>query len=359
MPSRHLINNMQTIDQDKLIKLHQILLDANRISIVSHMNPDGDAFGSSLGMLHYLTDILGKDTCLTFADPDTESLAFMFSEDDRKLFYIDAFESDKTRARIASSDTIICLDFNSFSRSGSLEEILKEAKATKVLIDHHLSPDESAFNLVFSETQISSASELLFHILMAMPEIDGNASNLPAGSANALMAGMTTDTNNFANSVFPSTLFMASKLLEAGVDRDAIISNIYNMYRENRVRLMGHLMSEKLVITEQGMAYIVLDEETIKRYDMKDGETEGFVNIPLSIANVRMSGFFREDGDHMRVSLRSKKGTSANICARKFFHGGGHENAAGGRIFFLEDVPSVKEVASYVEKICDEYLKEN
>ncbi|MCQ2147140.1 MAG: DHH family phosphoesterase [Bacteroidales bacterium] len=344
---------------EKINRLHQILSDASVISIVSHMNPDGDAFGSSLGMLHYLTEKMDKDACLTFADPDTESLAFMLSESDRNTFFIDKINSEKTRQRLAESDLIICLDFNAFSRAGSLEIPLKESISKKVLIDHHLNPDESAFDLVFSETQISSASELTFHILMAMPDIDGDASKIPSESAAALMTGMTTDTNNFANSVFPSTLFMASKLLEAGVDRDAIVANIYNNYRENRVRLMGHLLSEKLVITEEGMAYIVLDQKTADAFDLKDGETEGFVNIPLSIKNVRMSGFFREDGDHMRVSLRSKKGTSANVCAKQFFHGGGHENAAGGRIMFPEDVPSVNEVAEYIERICNEYLKQN
>lgn len=344
---------------EKINRLHQILSDASVISIVSHMNPDGDAFGSSLGMLHYLTEKMDKDACLTFADPDTESLAFMLSESDRNTFFIDKINSEKTRQRLAESDLIICLDFNAFSRAGSLEIPLNESTSKKVLIDHHLNPDESAFDLVFSETQISSASELTFHILMAMPDIDGDASKIPSESAAALMTGMTTDTNNFANSVFPSTLFMASKLLEAGVDRDAIVANIYNNYRENRVRLMGHLLSEKLVITEEGMAYIVLDQKTADAFDLKDGETEGFVNIPLSIKNVRMSGFFREDGDHMRVSLRSKKGTSANVCAKQFFHGGGHENAAGGRIMFPEDVPSVNEVAEYIERICNEYLKQN
>lgn len=359
MPFGHPEINMLKINPEKIKNLHQILSNASVISIVSHMNPDGDAFGSSLGMFHFLKEKLNKDVCLTFADPDTESLAFMFSDNDKASFFVDKIDSEKTRQRLSSSDLVICLDFNSFSRSGSLEIPLRESKATKVLIDHHLFPDETAFDLVFSETEISSASELVFHVLMALPEIDNDAFSLPAKSAAALMTGMTTDTNNFANSVFPSTLYMASKLLEAGVDRDAIIANIYNNYRENRVRLMGHLLSEKLVITENGFAYIVLDQKTIDKFDMKDGETEGFVNIPLTIKNVRMSGFFREDGDHMRVSLRSKKGTSANVCAKEFFHGGGHENAAGGRIIFPDDVPSISEVAKYVEHIGNEYLKQN
>jgi phosphoesterase RecJ-like protein len=168
------------------------------------------------------------------------------------------------------------------------------------------------------------------------------------------MTGMTTDTNNFANSVYPSTLIMASTLLAVGVDRDYILSRLYNQYSESRLRLMGHMMKDLLRITEDGAAYIILDLKTQREYDIKEGDTEGFVNMPLSVADVRMSLLLKEDVDRIRVSIRSKKGTSANRCARLHFNGGGHENAAGGRL----SIP-IDEVEEYIKEHVHTYLTEN
>ena len=246
------------------------------------------------------------------------------------------------------------MDFNAFHRTDRLESALTESHAYKVLIDHHLSPDTDAFDLIFSYQEISSASELLYHILKSSPQCDGRPEMLPAFAAESMLTGMTTDTNNFANSVFPSTLHMASDLLETGVDRDAILNNLYNQHSENRLRLMGHMMKDLMHITEDGAAYIILDMKTQEKYQVKDGDTEGFVNMPLSIANVRMSLLLKEDTDRIRVSIRSKKGTSANRCARLYFNGGGHENAAGGRL----EMP-LQEVEEYVKKYVHTYLTED
>ena len=172
------------------------------------------------------------------------------------------------------------------------------------------------------------------------------------------MTGMTTDTNNFANSVYPSTLKMASDLLATGVDRDAILNLLYNQYGENRLRLMGHIMKDLLTITPDGVAYVVLDKQTQDKYTISEGDTEGFVNMPLSIAEVRMSIFAKEDTDRIRISIRSKKGTSANQCARMFFNGGGHENAAGGRLYIPENVTGVGQIGEYIEKNTHIFLSE-
>jgi phosphoesterase RecJ-like protein len=253
---------------------------------------------------------------------------------------------------------IICLDFNAFHRTDRLEESLTEASSKKVLIDHHLFPDLEHFTLAFSTQEISSASELLFHILKAMPQCDGKASNLPMKAAEALMTGMTTDTNNFNNSVYPSTFSMASELIAIGVDRDRILFNLFNRFGENRLRLLGTMLKDLLTITEDGVAYMVLDKEIQERYQINEGDTEGFVNMPLSIDKVRMSFLLKEDGDRVRVSIRSKKGTSANRCSRLHFNGGGHENAAGGRLNIPSDIQDIREAGKYVEKHTHIYLTE-
>lgn len=336
--------------------LDTLLGSASRITIAVHTHPDGDAIGSGAAMLSYLTRIKGKDAALIVPDSIPESISFIIKDFDKEKILV--FEDDKAKAesRIKSSDLILCLDCNSFSRTAGEESPLRESKASKILIDHHLNPELGAFDLVFSKTAVSSASELLFWILMEMPDINGNASALPSECASALLTGMTTDTNNFANSVFPSTLEMASKLIEAGVDRDAILSDLYNNYRENRLRLMGFLMGEKLKITQAGVAYIILDDETQKRFDFRRGESEGFVNMPLSIASVRMSIFMTQEGETLKVSVRSKKGTSANDCATRFFNGGGHEQAAGGKLIIGKDIAGITDAEAYILKVTGEFF---
>ena len=172
----------------------------------------------------------------------------------------------------------------------------------------------------------------------------------------SLMIGMTTDTNNFANSVFPSTFQMASELIAAGVDRDALLQKIYWSYRENRVRLMGYMQNEGLHLLPSGAAYMIVTEQIQKRFDLREGESEGLVNVPLSIEKVRLSVLVKEDKGHFRVSVRSKKGTSAQNLALQFFHGGGHENAAGGKILPGEDFSPALGVEAYVEQVLKAYL---
>ena len=341
---------MQTINPENISRLHSTLSSAERICIVTHTRPDGDAMGSSIGMYHFAKRKYNKDIKLALADPAPANLDFLtegVSEQDI-LIYKSAPET--AEMAITTSDLVICLDFNAFHRTDSLERSLSESKATKVLIDHHLAPDTEKFSLIFSETEISSASELLYYVLMSLPGVDGDASNLPLETATALMTGMTTDTNNFMNSVYPTTFQMASSLLNVGVDRDMIIQKIYNRFKESRIRLQGHVLQDLMTITPDGVAYIVLDKNDIRQYHVEEGDTEGFVNIPLSIDGVFMSVFVKEDDDRLRVSIRSKKGTSANRCARLHFNGGGHENAAGGRLFIPQDLESISQAAEYIER---------
>ena len=333
--------------ENSIRTLDGLIEAAERITIAVHTHPDGDAAGSGAALLSYLRERRGKDAVLLLPDPLPDSLTFVLPRDG-VMVYEEAPET--ACGRIAASDLLFGMDFNAFDRTGGAEIPLRESRAEKVLFDHHLSPDRAAFDLVFSRTEVSSACEVLFDTLLALPDIAGDAGKLPAACAYALMTGMTTDTNNFANSVFPGTLRMASALLAAGTDRDDILARLYNRYRENRLRLMGYLLSEVLRITPEGVAYMILRKADQLRFDMRQGETEGFVNLPLGIDRVRMSLFLTEQEDHFRVSVRSKKGTSANRMAASRFHGGGHELAAGGKLYFPADIPGPDDAQAYILK---------
>lgn len=318
------------------------------VAIAVHTHPDGDAAGSGLALLQYLTEVRGKEAVLIFPDAIPGSLGFMLEgfQEGGTLVFEDRRE--EATAKIGGCDLLFCMDCNSFSRTAGMEGLLRASKATKVLVDHHLFPEEDAFDLVISETSTSSTSELLYWTLLEMPDIGADPTKLPRLSADSLLTGMTTDTNNFANSVFPRTLSMASALIGAGTDRERIIDKLYNSGRENRLRLMGFLLGEKMRISPEGVAYIILDKETQEAFDKQEGETEGFVNIPLSVSSVRMSLFLTEEEDKFRVSVRSKKGTSANLFASKYLNGGGHERASGGKLVFGEDIQSPEEAESFI-----------
>ena len=341
---------MKDITPHNIETLVSMLEKAEKIVIVGHMKPDGDALGSCMGMYHYLGLYGKQNRKVVFPHRTQPQLNFLIDRECNKDILIHEDKPAATEQAISESDLIICQDFNAFHRADKLESVLAAVSAKKILIDHHLNPDRESFDLSFSEIEISSASELVYQILMSTPIISEDASRLPEKAATALMTGMTTDTNNFANSVFPSTLRMASALLEAGVNRDMIISNIYQQHRESRMRLMGHVLKDLMTITPDGVAYMILNRETLQKYYIEEGDTEGFVNLPLSIARVKMSLMLKEDGDKVRVSIRSKKGISANRCSRLHFNGGGHENAAGGRLHIPGDIASIDQAAAYVEE---------
>ncbi len=349
---------MTGINPSDICKLEEIMTSAQHPVITTHMKPDGDAMGSSLAIYHIFKMLGKKDTRIILNDRFPAYLDFMVDENIRDNIMIMDDDADAIRDTVRKSDLLICLDFNSFKRTDRLQEILEDSGVPAILIDHHIGPDKEKFILTFSEQNVSSASELLFHILMATSFIDRNARRLPPEAATALMTGMTTDTNNFSNSVYPSTLQMASALLEAGVNREVILYNLFNRFSENRLRLLGHMLKDLLKITDDNVAYIVLDKETLKRYEIQEGDTEGFVNMPLSIGSVRMSILLKEEEGKARVSIRSKKGTSANRCAAAFFNGGGHENASGGKLNIPEDIADIRNAGEYIERCTHIFMTE-
>lgn len=342
--------DVKDISDAKINQLDSLIAGASKAGIITHIHPDGDAMGSSTAMFHYLRDLHGLEAKIIISDRYPESLAFMIDEETLPHIIVCNEENGKENASayIDSCDLLFCLDCNCFERTGDVAEMFRSANAPKVLIDHHLNPDRPSFVLSITTPDISSASEMLFQTLMHMPDIQGDASKLPGKSCYSLMVGLTTDTNNFANSVVNSTWAMAAALLSTGVDRDEILGHLYNEYRENRLRLMGYLLHEGMHITDDGVAYVVLDAQTAREYDIRDGELEGFVNMPLSIKSVRMSIFARQDKGFFRISIRSKKGTSANGCANRYFHGGGHELAAGGRLYLHDDIARPEDASDYI-----------
>ena len=342
------------IDKEGIRKLDALLDSCKAVTVTAHTHPDGDALGSVSALVSYLRERRGKDAAVVLSDSPAATVRFIVP-DSVPLLCGDT-EPEACLARIAASDLLVMLDCNGFSRTESLQAAFEASPAHKVLIDHHVGPERDRFDVVFSTPDVSSASELLYYILLELPDIGRDARRLPSDTARALLTGMITDTNNFANSVYPGTFRMAADLIAAGVDREAVLADLYNRYRENRVRVIGYLQHEIMRITPEGLAFIIATRDILDRFGAEEGETEGLVNIPLSIDRVKMSILLKEDKDHFRVSIRSKKGWSARDCAVRHFHGGGHENASGGKLFWPGDIATREDAASFLEQMSKDCL---
>lgn len=330
-------------------KIEQLATGCKNIVIVSHNNPDGDAAGATTALRNFLKN---KDITSTIILPNRLPAYLDFLDTEHSIVY---FKENKDMAVqfIAEADLIFCLDFNKLSRTEQMAEQLNHAKAYKILIDHHLEPDTGAFDLIVSEPKSSSTCELLFRILISMPSIDNDITKLDRATTDSIATGLITDTNNFSNSLTPHTFETAAALLEAGCDFMYLNNLVFKRYTESRMRLQGYLLQKSMTINEKlHSAFITITEEDKKKFSFNDGDSEGFVNLPLQIADVTVSALFTETPEYIKVSLRSKGSFSVNRLSNIYFNGGGHDNAAGGKLFGMK----ISDVGRYFEMSVEQFL---
>ena len=320
--------NIDILNADQLAQLNQLISHAQNILITCHKSPDGDAIGSSLGWADYLRS-LGKDATVIVPDQYPDFLKWMPNTE--KIVRYDKHK-EKCNMLFKITDLIFCLDYNTPSRVDEMESSLVSSPAPKVLIDHHLDPNVPAV-LTISQPEASSTSELVFRIVWQL----GSFERLSKQFAVPVYCGMMTDTGGFLyNSTRPEIYFIIGELLTKNIDKDKIYRNVYHNYSEDRIRMMGYVMYEKLVyVPKLHAAYYTLTKEEQKRFNFLKGDAEGLVNIPQQIKGLKLSISLREDSDKPNlvwVSLRSVDDFPCNKMAEEFFNGGGHLNASGGRV---------------------------
>lgn len=299
-----------------------------RIVILSHTNPDGDAVGSSLAWAEVLRARGHEVTCVV-PNKYPYFLDWMPGIEEVVVFKTDT-EGRAVKA-ITEADVLFCLDFNAVSRLEILSETIQgNTTARRVLIDHHLQPDEG-FDIVFSHPESSSTCFLVYCLVEAMY----GTGAITRRMGELLYVGMMTDTGNFAFSHLTPELFRAvAVLLEKGISIPEIHNSVYNAYTEGRARLFGYAINRKMALIEDGtVAYMSLLESEMRRFQFQQGDSEGFVNYALTIKKVKMSAMFLAHRKFIRISLRSRGDVDVNLFARKYFNGGGHKNAAGGKSF--------------------------
>ena len=320
--------NIDILSEAELTQLRSIIAAAADIVVIGHVNPDGDAIGSTLAWTNYLQGE-GKSVSVIVPDKYPDFLNWIPNTD--KILRHDK-HPEKTELLVASADLIFCLDFNTLTRSELLADHISASKAVKVLIDHHPNPDD-CFNLVISHHEMSSTCELIFRIVWQL----GAFERLGTHFAVPCYCGMMTDTGGFTfNSTRPEIFFIISQLLTKGIDKDKIYRNVYNVASESKLRLWGYVLYEKMQYdAARHAAFFTLTRDDLKRFNYIKGDTEGLVNMPLQIKGTRLSISLREDTDKdntVWVSLRSVDNFNCTEMAAAFFNGGGHFNASGGRL---------------------------
>jgi len=321
--------------------LQQALDRPRRIAITTHYNPDGDAMGSSLGLAHVLRR-LGHQVQVVTPNTPPSFLHWMPGAGDVLAF---DKQPEASKDHLTGAELLFCLDFNRPDRVSGLEDSLRAAPF-RVLIDHHQDPDDFAA-IAFSDVSSCSTCQMVFDIVSAI----GAGELITVDAATCLYTGIMTDTGSFRfSSTAPHTLRVAARLMELGAVPDHIISAVLDDNTEDRLRLLGFALSERLrVFPELGTALITLSNEDLSRFNFKPGDTEGVVNYGLSIRGIRLAAFFVERGDMVKLSLRSKGMLPVNRYLAAHFEGGGHLNAAGGHAReplkaavdrFLADLPA-------------------
>ncbi|MHB8208493.1 DHH family phosphoesterase [Mucilaginibacter sp.] len=309
------------LDTTSLIEL---LAQPQKIVITTHHKPDGDAMGSSLGLYNYLIQQGHHAQVITPTDYP-QFLNWMPGNGDVIIYTDNIAKADQL---IADADMIFCLDFNALARINEMGEKVGESKALKIMIDHHLEPQDFD-DYRHWDINACATAQLIYTFIV---EVLGHKELVNADVASCLYTGIMTDSASFRLPNTTSAVHrIVADLIDAGAPNARIHELVYNDSTEMRLRFLGHCLANKLeVFNEFNTALITVTADELNEYDVITGDTEGIVNYALSISNVRLAAFMVERKDKVKLSLRSKGDFPANEICKKYFSGGGHRNAAGG-----------------------------
>lgn len=312
--------------KESVQRLKSLLAAPQKAVIITHRNPDGDALGASLAWKMYLQK-KGWDAAFVSPTPFTENLKWIHSTD--TVVVCDNGKGWRPCERlIKNADVIFCLDFNALGRLEDMGTLLGQSPAMKVMIDHHQQPEDFAA-IAFSNTSYCATAEMIADLIEDLEDTD----LMDAVMAENLYTGLVSDNGFFQfNNTTPNALKVASVLVAKGARPDYVSEKINNVFRETRLRFFGYCLNEKLKLAKDGkVAYMMLSQPEIKKFNLQGGDSEGLVNYPFKIEGVVMTAYFSEEPDRIKISFRSRGMVDVNTFARTYFSGGGHRNAAGGK----------------------------
>jgi len=305
-------------------ELKKWLQSAKRnIVITTHFKPDGDALGSSLALYQYLHSEGHEVTVITPNDyPD-----FIAWLPGNELVIDCEKEEAKALRAFALAELIFSLDYNALHRTNAvIQREIASSTAFKVMIDHHLQPEDFA-DITISNVACGSTSEMVYDFVK---ELHGKEFNQMA-FLQAVYVGIVTDTGQFNHSVNKRNLEIFSSMIEHGLDYKMVNDKVFNAFDENRLRFLGFAITERLtVFDEYKAACICISKDDLIHFKLKTGETEGLVNYMLKLQNVVLAALITDRTHNIKMSFRSKGNFDVNSMARAHFNGGGHKNASGG-----------------------------
>lgn len=306
-------------------EIFPFLNEPKNIVITFHQKPDADAMGSALGLYNFLIQF-GHTVSVISPTNWAPFLSWMPGAKNVINFEMKGGNGPEV---LQQAQWLFCLDFNVLSRTRTMEPAIAELNCTKILIDHHMHPDEETFDYGISNPAKSSTAELVYDFIIASHHED----KINVDVAQCLYAGVMTDTGSFRfNSTSADVHRMVARLKETGFDHSKVHENLFDNFLENRFRFFGNVLLNRMeVFYEYNAALIAIPQKDLIKYNVKTGDTEGLVNFPLSIKGIRLAALIIDRGDERKSSFRSKDGFDVNTFARKYFNGGGHFNASGGK----------------------------
>ena len=322
------LNKQIKLKQTDIQRVTELLSTPKKVVIAVHYNPDGDAIGASLALSLFLQS-KGHRVSILSPNELPDSLDWMPQVE---TILIATQQIERCKEEIHKAELIFCLDFNSFERVGILRETFEQSKVLKILIDHHRDPSHY-FDIMYSVSEkTSSTCELMYHFLS---HILKEKKSITKEMAECLYVGIIIDTGSLSYSCNnQSTYRTLGELFRLGINGEKIHQLIYDNFSENRIRLLGFCLSERLVtLPDCAASYIYLTKEDLVRFNYKQGDIEGIVNYGMSMKGIRFTAFFTERDKRIRVSFRSKGDFDVNNFARLYFSGGGHKNASGGNSY--------------------------
>lgn len=334
---------------EALATFQKKLSSPKKIFITTHVKPDADALGSSLGLGNYL---LKKGHEVTVVTPsDYPSFLYWMQGNDRVLDFSKEEDKEIATKQISEAELIFCLDFSVLNRVNELGELIRKSKAYIVNIDHHQDPEDFA-DFRFWSTKAAATCELVYELIVKL----GDRDLIDSGIASCLYAGIMTDTGGFRH---PNTTknvhLVVAELIDLGADPSQISNLIYDSNSVNRLKFIGFAITRRLVVREDiHTAYFAITKKDLKKYQSQTGDTEGLVNYALSLDGVKLAALFSEREDGIKISFRSSPEVAVNKFAASYFEGGGHKNAAGGKSML-----SLKETVELFERLvekCQEQL---
>lgn len=305
--------------------IYPLLTTPRQVVITTHQKPDADAMGSSLALRHFLEQ-LGHT--VTVISPTNWAGWVNWMPGTKEVL---DYEMDRAKAQaiLNKAEWLFCLDFNIFHRAKNLEVALKQLNCIKILIDHHQEPDAPSFDYGCSDTAKSSTCEMIYDLIIG----SGNAGKINTAICECLYAGVVGDTGSFRfASAHAGVHRMVADLKTRSFNHSKIHENLFDNFLENRLRFTGHVLLNRMeVFYEYNTALISIPKSDLLKYQIKTGDTEGLVNFPQTIQGIKLVALVIDRDEERKWSFRSKGDFDCNTFARKYFEGGGHYNAAGGR----------------------------